>query len=1007
MGAILVLLGIAPTALHTQQPTGTIRGRVTDNATQQGLSGVNVAAGGRSVLTQADGRFVMTGVPVGAQTVRARLIGYSQATSDVTVSGDQAVVIDFALTEQAVTLSEIVVTGYGEQRLGAVTGAVSAVSDSQFNTGRIISPAQLIASKAPGVQVIDNSNEPGGGTSIRIRGTTSVSAASDPLYVIDGMPMGTGAGGGLSVGRDPLNSINPDDIENITVLRDASAAAIYGSNAANGVVIITTKRGRSGLHVEYTGNLSTSSVDRLPDMLNATEFRAAVQQYGTSGQITQLGNTTTDWFGLVDRTGKGQEHNLSASNATETNNWRLSMGYLDQDGILLGTRLQRATIGANYEQDLFDGRLTLRSNVRGSRQHDVFTPGGVLSNAAQMGPTQPVYDSTSATGYYNWPGATLTSADNPLEITSLAQDRATTYRATGNVRGGYQLPWVSNLRLNVNLGFDVVAASRDQFRPNNLHDQYKGTAQFGFQNRSNPSQQNAVFETYANYAAPLGIAAGTIDVTGGYSYQTEHGEYPYFQATYLPSTASPDRIILVPDSSQVTNTLFIEDYKLISFFGRANYNLNDRYLAAVTLRRDGSSRFGPDNAWATFPSVALAWRISDESFLSGSRGWLSDLKLRYSWAKTGNQAFGNYLWSSTYTFSTETACPQFGTQFVCTIRPSAVDRNIKWETTRSNNFGLDFGLGSQRLTGTLDYYVKNTDDLIFDVPVCGACNLSNHVTTNIGSMKNNGVELGLNYRVAEGPNRGLGWNVSFNVSHNTNELTRINPYADTLTPTRIPTGGISGGVGNTVQIFEPGAPVNSFFVCKQAYANGTPIENTYYTVKQNAAGDSTTTGCSTDRDARAFHDPMPKWILGLSNYISYGGWDLSFTLRAHLGNYVYNNVASNQGTYSAITANASPRNMHRSVLETGFTQENVLSDYYVEDASFLRLDNITLGFNTQLGGQAFRFFATGQNLLTITGYSGVDPTAVTAGGNGNGIGIDNNIYPRARTFVTGVTLQLR
>ena len=996
------LLALSWTAsLAAQQPTGTIRGRITDNATQQPIAGVLVTVGTRSARTQPDGRYTITGVPAGSDLVHARLIGYTAVNQPVMVTGGDTVSVDLALDAQALNLSAIVVTGYGEQRLGAVTGAVSSVSDSQFNTGRIISPAQLIGSKAPGVQVIENTNEPGGGTSIRIRGTTSVSAASDPLYVIDGMPMGTGAGGGLTVGRDPLNSINPADIENITVLRDASAAAIYGSNAANGVVLITTKRGQSGLHVEYTGNMSASSVDRLPDMLNATDFRAAVQQHGTSGQLSQLGNTTTDWFGQVIRTGHGQEHNLSLSNATETSNWRLSMGYLDQDGILLGTTLQRATLGANYEQHLFDDRLRLRSNVRASRQHDVFTPGGVLSNAAQMGPTQPVYDSTSATGYYNWPGATLTSADNPLEIAALAQDRATTYRATGNVRGEYELPWVSNLRLNVNLGFDVTAASRDQFRPNNVHDQYKGTAQFGFQNRSNPSQQNGVFETYLNYAAPLRIAAGTIDLTGGYSYQTEHGEYPYFQATYLPSSASIDRIILVPDSSQVTNTLFIEDYKLISFFGRANYNLNDRYLAAVTLRRDGSSRFGPDNSWATFPSVALAWRLSDESFLSGNRSWLSDLKLRYSWAKTGNQAFGNYLWSSTYTFSTETACPQFGSQFVCTIRPSAVDRNIKWETTRSNNLGLDFGLWNQRLTGSFDYYVKNTDDLIFDVPVCGACNLSNHVTTNIGSMKNNGVELGLNYRVAQGPNRGLGWNVSFNVSHNTNELTRINPYADTLTPTRIPTGGISGGVGNTVQIFEPGAPVNSFFLCRQAHDNaGKPIENTYYTLKQNAAGDSTTTGCSTDRDARAFHDPMPKWILGFSNYMTYGGWDLSFTLRAHLGNYVYNNVASNQGTYQAITANASPRNMHRSVRETGFTQENVLSDYYVEDASFLRLDNITLGFNTQLGGEAFRFFATGQNLLTITGYSGVDPTA--------GInGIDNNIYPRARTFVTGVTLQVR
>ena len=845
------------------------------------------------------------------------------------------------------------------------------------------------------MQVVDN-NEPGGGLSIRIRGTTSVNASSEPLYVIDGMPISSGAGGGLSVGRDPLNSINPDDIENITVLRDASAAAIYGSNAANGVVIITTKSGRQGLHIEYTSSASSSSVDRLPDMLSASEFRTAVTQVGTPTQQAQLGSTTTDWFGLVDRTAFGQEHSLSASNASATNNWRLSLGYLNQDGILHGTTLERVTLGANYQQQLFDDRLTLRTTVRGSRQHDLFTPGGVLSNAAQMGPTQPVYDTASATGYYNWPGATLTSADNPIEILNLARDEATTYRGTGNVRAEYRLPRISGLRLNVNLGWDVTAAAREQFRPNNIHDQIKGTAQFGMVNRYSPSQLNSVFETYLNYAAPLRFAPGTIDLTGGYSYATQHADFPYTEADSL--STNDLGIDGIPPAGTLRSTLFISDYKLISFFGRANYNLNDRYLAAVTLRRDGSSRFGPDNAWATFPSIALAWRIAEESFLAGSRGWLSDLKLRYSWAKTGNQAFGDYLWSSTYQTSSQTACPQFGSSFVCTIRPSAVDRNIKWETTSSNNFGLDFGLWNQRLSGTLDYYTKHTDDLIFDVPVCGSCNLSNHVTTNIGSMRNNGVELGLNYRLMEGRGRGFGWNLSFNASHNTNELTQINPYADTLTPTRILTGGISGGVGNNIQVLEPGSPVNSFFTCRQAFdQTGKPLENTYYTLKQNAAGDSTTTGCVGDR--RASHDPAPKWILGLSNYMTYGSWDLSFTVRAHLGSYVYNNVASNLGTYNEITVNASPRNLHRSVLETGFTGPNVLSDFYVEDASFLRLDNITLGFSTHVGGRPVRLFATGQNLFTITGYSGVDPTA--------GInGIDNNMYPRARTFTTGLTLRM-
>jgi iron complex outermembrane receptor protein len=944
-------------------------------------------------VTQADGRFVMN-VPAGSDSLRARMLGYAPMAQFVTVSAGETAVVDVAMTAQAIGLAAVVVTGYGEQRAGDITGAVSTVSSEEFNTGRVISPTQLIQAKVPGVQVVE-SNEPGGGLSIRIRGQTSVNASSEPLYVIDGMPIASGAGGGLSVGRDPLNSINPNDIESITVLRDASASAIYGSNAANGVILITTKSGREGLQVEYTGNLSTSSVDRVPSMLNATQFAAAVNQYGTSAQIAQLGNTSTDWFGEVDRTAFGQEHNVTVSNASETNNWRLSGGYLDQDGVLFGTSAKRVTLGANYQQSLFDDRLMVRTNIRGSRQHDVFTPGGVLSNAAQMGPTQPVLDDTTETGYYNWPGATLTSADNPVEIMNLAQEEAVTYRSTGNVRAEWRLPRIAGLTLNANLGYDATAAVREQFRPGNIHDQIKGTAQYGTVSRYSPSQLNSVFETYLNYVAALGVVPGTIDVTGGYSYDKQHAEFPYTEAESL--STNDLGLDGIPPSKFLTSTLNVSDYKLISFFGRANYNLNDRYLAAVTLRRDGSSRFGPDNAWATFPSIALAWRISGESFMQGT-SWLSDLKLRYGWAKTGNQAFGDYLWSTTYRTSSNTACPQFGSSFVCTIRPSAVDRNIKWETTQSNNFGIDFGLMSQRLTGTLDYYVKNTDDLIFDVPVCGACNLSNHVLTNIGSMRNQGFELGLNYAVTQARESRLGWNIAFNVGHNTNELTQINPYADSLTPTRINVGDISGGVGNTIQVLEAGVPVNSFFTCQQYYdpTTGAPVENTYYALEQNAAGDSTVTGCVGDR--RASHDPMPDWILGLSSYMTYGRWDLSFTLRSHIGNYVYNNVASNMGTYAAVTVNASPRNMHSSVLETQFTRENLLSDHYIEDASFLRLDNITLGYSATIRGQSAHFFATGQNLFTITGYSGVDPTAGVGG-------IDNNIYPRSRTFSAGMTLQ--
>jgi TonB-dependent starch-binding outer membrane protein SusC len=989
MCALLVLTWTAP--LDAQEPTNTVRGRITDHTTQQPIVGATVTVAGRGALTQPDGRFTITAVPVGPATVSARMVGYAPAMQPVNVTEGDAIVVDLGLTAQAINLSEIVVTGYGEQRLGNITGAVTAISDSQFNTGRVISPVQLIASKAPGVQVVDN-NEPGGGLSIRIRGTTSVNASSEPLYVIDGMPIASGAGGGLTVGRDALNSLNPSDIESITVLRDASAAAIYGSNAASGVILITTKAGRRGVRTEYTANFSSSAVDRLPNMLNPAQFRTAVQTYAPFN-VGQLGTATTNWFGLVEQKGFGQEHNVSASSASESNSWRLSGGYLSQDGVMRGTSVERISMAANYVQSMFSDRLTLRASLRGSRQHDLFTPGGVLSNAAQMGPTQPIFDTASTTGYYNWPGAVLTSADNPIEILSLARDEATTYRSLGNIRAEYQVPGVSGLRFNVNLGYDVSSAERRQFRPNNIHDQIKGTAQFGTFNRYSPGQVNSVLETYLDYATPLGRIPGTLSVTGGYSYSSQHADFPYVEADSL--TTNDLGIDGVPPAGTIKSTLFTSDYKLVSFFGRANYNHDDRYLVGISLRRDGSSRFGPDNAWATFPSIALAWRLSRESFLQGLP-WLSDLKLRYSWGRTGNQAFGDYLWSSTYLTSNQAACPQLGAQFVCTIRPSAVDRNIKWETTSSSNVGLDFGVGDQ-LSGSLDYYVKNTDDLIFDVPVCGSCNLSNHVTTNIGSMRNKGVELGLNYRITGGGAQRLGWNMSLNVAHNTNELTRINPYADTLTPTRVLTGDIAGGVGGKIQVLEPGSPVNSFFTCRQFYnASGQPVQNTYYAVKQNAAGDSTVTGCVGDR--RASHDPSPKWILGLSNYMSYGKLDMSFTLRAHLGSYVYNNVASNLGTYIEVTR-GSPYNLHASVLETGFDAPQYLSDYYVEDASFLRLDNITIGYSANLRGQPVRFFATGQNLFTITGYSGVDPTA---GLNG----IDNNIYPRSRTFSAGLTLQL-
>mgnify|MGYP003576770733 CR=1 FL=1 len=987
MCAILAVAWTAP--LYAQQATSTVRGRITDNSTQQPILGATVAVAGKSALTQQDGRFAITGVPIGPASVTVRMVGYAQATQPVIVNEGEAAVVDLALAPQAINLSEIVVTGYGETRAGNITGAVSNLTPDEFNSGRIINPAELIAAKAPGVLVVDN-NEPGGGLAIRIRGATSVSAQNDPLYVIDGMPVGTGAGGGLSVqGRDPLNAINPDDIESITILRDASSAAIYGANAANGVVLIQTKRGHRGSpQVEYTGTFSGSMIDRTPDMLNASQFRTAVQTYAP-GNVAQLGTANTDWFKQVTQTGVGQDHNVVFSGVGEQNNWRLSLGYLDQDGIVIGTTTKRLSGGLSYGQRFLDDRLNLRGNVKIAQANYDFTPGGVLSNAAQMGPTQPIMDPTSTTGYYEWTGG-IQSPDNPVAILSLGHDKGSNLRSIGNVQTEYRLPFLEGLKFNVNLGYDLARADRETFSPSTMHAQQKNGLNGEFW-RQNDEQSNTVFETYLNYAAPLQSIPGNIDVTAGYSYQKEHGEYPsLYERDLETNLLGPNG---VPPAATVLPDLFVEDYKLISFFGRLNYNVNDKYIASFSLRRDGSSRFGPDNAWGNFPALSVAWRISQESFLSNV-GWLDDLKLRASRATTGNQAFGNYLWAATYSLGDAASTAQFGPDYITTLRPTGVDPNIKWEETRTSNVGADFSILNQRFSGTVDLYRKDTDRLIFRVPA-PAGSLSSAITTNIGSMKNTGFEIGLNTRVRDGVGNRLGWNFTLNASHNNNELTSINPYAGSAQAQQILTGGIAGGVGSTIQVLIPGQPVNSFFVYEQRYdASGKPI---YNADPLQMYVDQNNDGVINVDDRRPFHDPAPKWIFGMSNYLTAGRFDMNFVLRAYTGNYVYNNIASSTGAYSEVNR-GSPYNLHASVLETGFQTQQLLSDYYVESASFFRMDNISLGYSTAYRGQPVRFFGTMQNAFTLTGYNGVDPTS--------GInGIDNNRYPRARTFTAGLSLK--
>ncbi len=979
IGALLAVLGAAP--LHAQSATGAVGGRIVDESTQQPLAGVQVSIANRGSITRDDGVYLITNVPVGTYNLRTTMIGYAETTQSVTVAAGETAVVNLALSVQVIGLSEIVATGYGHQRAGDITGSVKQVNSAQFNTGAVVSPQKLIQSKIAGVQVVDN-NEPGGGLSVRIRGATSINASSEPLYVIDGQPLGTGAGGGIATsGRDALNFLNPEDVESITVLKDASAAAIYGANAANGVVLITTKRGQGGPQLLYNGSVSASAVTRLPDVLNAEQFAAAVQEYAPA-RTSLLLNANTDWFNEIARTGYGQEHNVALSGSGETNAYRLSMGYTEQTGVIRSSSTDRLSLGVNYDQRLFDDAFKLTLNVKGSRQQDQLVPSGVIGNAASMAPTQPVLDPTSATGYWDW-NTTNASPSNPLATAALAKNNATTYRSVGNVQAGYAFPFVTGLKANLNLGYDVGKMNRTDFVPNNLAAEIR--ERHGLLSLTNNTEANSVLEGYLTYAAPLSIVPGAIDLTGGYSYTGQHRDNTWYTGTGLTSNLLGENGITSADN--VANGQNITDYKLISFFGRLNYNVSDRYLLAATLRHDGSSRFGAGNQWGTFPSVSVGWRISNESFLRDVAG-LSDLKLRASWAKTGNQAFGDYLQYSTYTYSDPLTQYQFGDEFVTTIRPSAVDPNIHWESTESWDVGLDYGFMNQRFSGSIDWYVKNTNDLIFTIPVAAGTNLSNYVTTNIGSMKNQGVEVSLDAKLLDGGDAGLSWTADFTASHNTNELTSINP---TQSVSQILTGGISGGVGNNVEVFEPGSPIRSFFVYEQLYDdNGNPIEGSY--------ADLNNDGLINDSDRRPFHDPSPKWMLGHSSYFNYHKVDVSFTLRAYLGSYVYNNVASSLGAYQNLTGAGMPANLDASVLETGFVVPQYYSDYYVQDASFLRMDNISLGYGFSYRGQPLRIFGTVQNAFTITGYNGVDPTA---GLNG----IDNNIYPRSRTFTAGLNVR--
>lgn len=967
---------------------GTIAGTVTTADGSRAVAGASVTVVGtsRGGITGDDGRYTIV-VDPGTYRLRVRRIGYlPDSATGVVVASGATTSQDFRLTVAAQVLGEVVSIGYGTAQAKDLTGSVSTTTTREFNTGRVVAPEELIRAKVPGVQVIDN-NEPGGGITLRIRGGTSTgigNAPNDPLYVVDGVPLQVG--GGATAGRNPLNFINPQDIESITVLKDASSTAIYGSRGANGVVMITTKAGTSGPKFSYTGTASTSRVTGGPDLLDASQFRAAVAQHANY-RSPMLGNANTDWLGAIEQDARGREHNLSVSGRRDDMHYRLGIGYLDQDGVLRGTNVQRSSLSFNYSDKLLRD-LTVHTNLMGSRTKDLFTPGGVLGNAIAYPSTQPILtDSGTFYEFRGTSGQAITGVpSNPLAILAQLQDQGTTLRSLGSVEGEYAFPFLAGLTATVRGSFDMNRADRTTFTPTTLYSQ-RTAATPGNIYRNIPEEQKTVLDAFARYSRQFDLLASNFDITGGYSTERFRGDYPSISVSGLTSNLLG--LYGIPSSTDRTPAYNVQEWRLRSGFGRANLSLMDRYLFTATVRGDRSSKFSPGHQYGVFPSAAFAWRVIDEPLMKNR---LSNLKVRLAWGKNGNLPYNNYAGYRAYTIGTVTAQPQIGNDFVTTIRPAQIDPNITWETTTSTNAGIDYGLLGDRLNGTIDVYTKKTTDLLFSVPTAAGVALSDRVLTNIGSLQNRGIELSLNAKLIDGADkRAFSWDANFNASANRNKLLTIGRPGIT----QVLTGGIAGGVGTNIQVLQSGVPIMSFLVFHQiGDTSGVPIYQ-----------DRNKDGIINSSDLRPFHDPAPKWILGHTSNMSWLGFDASATLRAYLGNYVYNNVASNLGYYNILRQGNAPTNLHSSVLKTGFIAPQYQSDYYVEDASFLRLDNLTLGytFGPMRGMNAFRVvegarvFGTIQNVFTSTRYTGIDPTA---GLNG----IDNNLYPRSRTFVGGISL---
>ena len=969
----------------------TVKGLVKDN-TGEPIIGANVVVKGTTngTITDFDGNFEFTANQ--GEIIVISFIGYKSQELPATAN-----FMNVVLQDDSEMLSEVVVIGYGVAKKNDLTGSVTAVKPDEMNKGLVTNAQDMMQGKIAGVNVTSASGTPGAGATIRIRGGSSLNASNDPLIVIDGLAMDNNGVKGLS---NPLSMVNPSDIESFTVLKDASATAIYGSRGSNGVIIITTKKGRSNSKptIAYNGNVSVSMKKKTIDVMDGDQYRQFIaNMYGTdSPAYAALGKANTNWQDEIYRNAISTDHNVTISGGFKNMPYRISLGYTDQQGILKTSDFQRYTASINLSPSFFNDHLKVNLNAKGMIAKTSYANTEAVGAAVWMDPTQSIRDDRDQFknfgGYFQWLGSGAALNDptwdktynslatkNPVALLEQQDKQADSKTFIGNAEFDYKVHGFEDLRLHMNLGGDFSKGEETTI----ISPQSSTNAYYGWDGWDKSEKYNLMFNAYAQYMKDFNDAHH-FDIMGGYEWQhfRQEGSYDGFGLYPSTNTEKPGQ------QTEHKLTVWKTENYLVSFFGRANYSLLDRYLLTATVRYDGSSRF--KDHWALFPSFAFGWKVKEEAFLKDVDA-LTDLKVRLGYGQTGQQeGIGNYNYFASYNVNQtpDSFYPVIGNGQL--NRPDAYNADLTWETTTTYNIGLDFGFMDNRITGSLDYYFRETTDLLNTVYVAAGSNFRNQVTSNIGSLENTGFEASLNVKpiVTED----WYWDLGFNLTYNKNEITELigeeNYY--------VATGGISSGTGNTCQAHAIGHPASSFYVFQQVYdEKGMPIEGVY--VDRNADG-------IINQDDKYFYkSPNAPWTAGFTSKLQYKDWDFSFSLRASFDNYVFNDLEAGTSCVSPSQIWAPSEylsNRPLNVLGKNWqTYDNVLSDYFVQNASFLKCDNITLGysfdklFGAKIGG---RVYATASNVFTITNYKGIDPEV--------GGGIDNNLYPRPFSALVGLSL---